>query len=410
MARLAADVNPHLHVDNHVTNGSDHAWVLTWLTAEAPQLDPDVDSWVRGHLPGVLQRVAEAGHPNGPYVNLVSGSDPARGMVWDVAQPRYSSGYFPLRNRVSILIEMHAHKPFRDRVLANRSFMEELILEAGRSGKELIEAVAAADARTVALGNSDADPSEVVVRWGVSEDGETLTWPAYEWSTEESLVFGGTRVAYHPGKVREVELEWRHLPVPELTLARPRGYLVAAGWPQIEAVVAGHGLVAFKLTEGVDLDVETIRLANLELATFPFQGVAMVTDFDLTRQIEHRGIPTGSLWIPADQPNFEVAVQLFEPEAPDSLVRWGAVSTVFERKIYIGSEVLEKLAVEMLADPKVEAEWERALEDPDFAADRRARYLWWYQRTPFWDETVGLLPVMRVLTAPKLEYEPWSGQ
>ncbi len=39
MARLAAVWNPHLHVDNHVTNGSDHAWVLTWLVAEAPQLD-----------------------------------------------------------------------------------------------------------------------------------------------------------------------------------------------------------------------------------------------------------------------------------------------------------------------------------------------------------------------------------
>ncbi len=60
-------------------------------------------------------------------------------MIWDVGLPRYSSGYFPLRNRPSILIEMHAHKPFKDRVYANRSFMEELILEVGRSGEELIE-------------------------------------------------------------------------------------------------------------------------------------------------------------------------------------------------------------------------------------------------------------------------------
>ena len=389
MARLVAALKPDLHVDNHVTNGSDHAWVLTWLVAEAPQLDPGVDAWVREHLPKVLAETASAGYLNGPYVDLVSGSDPTAGMIWDVAQPRYSSGYFPLRNRPSILIEMHAHKPFRDRVLANRTFMEELILEVGRSGKELVRAVNAADERTTALGAADADPSEIVVRWGVAAEGETIIWPAAEWTLEDSVVTGGQRVDYHPGTLREVEVEWRHLPVPELTLPRPRGYIVLAGWPQIAEVVAGHKLRVYEITQAAEIEAETIRLANPTFATSSFQGVVMVEDFDISRQTETRKVPGGSLWIPADQPNFEVAVQLFEPEAPDSLVRWGTVSSVFERKIYIGTDVLEDLAREMLADPLIKKEWETALED--------------------WDETGGLLPVLRVMTPPQLATEPWPG-
>ncbi len=407
MAGLVAAWDPHLHVDNHVTNGSDHAWVLTWLVVEAPQLDPAVDAWVGTHLPKVLTEIEAAGHPNGPYVNLISGSDPTAGMVWDVAQPRYSSGYFPLRNRVSILIEMHAHKPFRDRVYANRAFMEELIGEIGRSGMELVRAVAMADAAEIARGRADADPSEVVVRWGVTEEGDTLTWPAYEWTVEDSVVLGGKRVRYHPGEIREVDLEWRHTPVPELELSRPRGYLVLSGWPEIEEVVAGHGLRALRLTANVEIEVETIRLSNPEFAVSSYQGVVMVEDFEVSRQTERRSVPAGSLWIPADQPNFEIAVQLFEPEAPDSLVRWGTVSSVFERKIYIGTDVLEKLAREMLANDAIRKEWNAALDDPDFAANRSARYLWWYRRTPYWDETVGLLPVLRVMRPAKLELETW---
>jgi hypothetical protein len=409
MARLVAALKPDLHVDNHVTNGSDHAWVLTWLVAEAPQLDPGVSAWVSEHLPKVLAETAAAGHLNGPYVELVSGSDPTAGMIWDVSQPRYSSGYFPLRNRPSILVEMHAHKPFRDRVLANQVFMEELILEVGRSGKELMRAVNAADDRVTALGGADADPSEIVVRWGVAAEGETITWPAAEWTIEDSVVTGGQRINYHPGTVHEVELEWRHLPVAELTLPRPRGYIVLAGWPQIAEVVSDQRLRVYEITQKAELEVETIRLANPEFASSSFQGVVMVEDFEVSRQTETRKIPPGSLWIPADQPNFEVAVQLFEPEAPDSLVRWGAVSSVFERKIYIGMDVLEALARQMLTDPVVKKEWETALEDPEFAADSRARYLWWYRRTPYWDETVGLLPVMRVMTPPHLAVEPWPG-
>jgi hypothetical protein len=135
----------------------------------------------------------------------------------------------------------------------------------------------------------------------------------------------------------------------------------------------------------------------------------MVEDFEVSRRTETRRIPHGSLWIPAAQPNFEIAVQLFEPEAPDSLVRWGAVSSVFERKIYIGTAELEHLAHAMLHDPVIAKEWATALENPEFAADRTARYLWWYRRTPYWDETVGLLPVMRVMKPPHLAAEPWPG-
>ncbi len=74
--------------------------------------------------------------------------------------------------------------------------------------------------------------------------------------------------------------------------------------------------------------------------------------------------------------------------------------SIVERKEYIGPAALEDLARSMLEDPAVAAEWERALEDEAFAADRRARFLWWYRRTVHWDETLGLMPVMRMLAKP----------
>jgi hypothetical protein len=129
----------------------------------------------------------------------------------------------------------------------------------------------------------------------------------------------------------------------------------------------------------------------------------------VARQLEEREVPAGSLWVPADQPDFEVAVQLLEPEAPDSMLSWGLLSTVFERKEYIGSRTLEELVVDMLRDPGTADAWQRALADPEFAADPRQRHLWWYRRTPYWDETVGLLPYLRVMTAPDFTSEPWDG-
>jgi len=401
LAALVHAWQPHLHVDNHVTNGSDHQWVLTWMVAEAPRLDPAVDAWISEHLPPVLETTAEAGHPNGPYLALIDWNDPSKGIDWnEIVLPRFSTGFFPLINRPSILIEMHAHKPYRDRVFANRDFMDALIVETGRSGSALVAAVEAAEARTRALGSPDADPSVVVVGWRGVDSDDVFTWPAYRTTTETSVVTGRPHTVYHRDEVVPTEMSFRHVAEPDLELARPRGYLVHAGWPQLVEVVEAHHLVTQRLHEPIELEVETIRVAAPVFAEASFQGTVMVTDFVTTRQTEIRRIPAGSLWIPADQPAFAVAVQLFEPEAPDSLLRWGALSSIFEMKTYIGIDKLEEFVGLMLEDKAVRAAWESALEDPEFASDWSARYRWWYRQTPYWDEQVGLLPIYRVMHAP----------
>ncbi|HMM36093.1 MAG TPA: hypothetical protein PKA62_15335 [Thermoanaerobaculia bacterium] len=90
-------------------------------------------------------------------------------------------------------------------------------------------------------------------------------------------------------------------------------------------------------------------------------------------------------------------MHLLEPEGPDSLFAWGFMSSALETKEYIDARVLEPLAAKMLAqDPKLAAEWEAKLKDPAFAADARARHRFFYARTPYWDESVGLLPVYRL--------------
>ncbi len=394
---------PHLHVDNHVTNGSDHSWVLTWMIAEAPTIAPSVDRWLATNLPRALAATEAAGHPTGPYVDLRDRDDPAKGFAWLPISPRYSTDYFPLRNRPSILIEMHAHKPYPHRVVANRDFLQSLIDTVEQEPTSLVRAVAEAESATVGKGRPDAEPSTVVVRWQPSRAFETVRWPAAQWSTEESVVTGGSMVRFRPRTYRMISVPWYHGHLAELELPRPRGYLVMPGWPQIERLISDHGLRAWRLPGPFELDVEIIRVSDPVLLDVPYQGTVLIEDFSVIRQPERRQIPAGAVWVPADQPDFEVAVQLFEPEAPDSMLRWGTLNTVFERKEYMGLETLERLAEDMLMNDATRSAWETALEDEAFAADATARYLWWYRRTPYWDEQIGLLPVFRVMKPPNFE-------
>jgi hypothetical protein len=248
----------------------------------------------------------------------------------------------------------------------------------------------------------------VVLSWTTSEAHDLVSIPMPEWFLARSLVTGRPLLHYRHGTTRDIEVPWYHTVEAELSVPRPRGYVVAPGWPQIERLLAGHDLGVRVLVEPITPEVETIRVAEPELADRPYQGTVMVQEFSVERQIERREIPAGSLWVPADQADFELAAQLFEPEAPDSMLRWGLLSTVFERKEYIDSRTLEALATSMIEDDELRAEWESALVDPSFATDAWARFLWWYRRTPHWDEQFGLLPVMRVISVPKMRTVAWQ--
>jgi len=400
LAALLHRWNPHLHVDLHVTNGADHGWVLTWSTTGTPQLDPAPAAWLGEHLPRALAATEEAGWPTGPYVNLVDWENPAAGIDSWVGGPRYSTGYLTLRNRPSVLVEMNAHVPYADRVAACRAFLEALLAEAARGGAALVAAAAAADARTVAAGRPEAPAGSVVLEWRAVDTGDTVRLPLAPLEMRPSVVRGRPLPTWLDGPKVELEVPWIHRVVPAVTVARPRGYLVRPGWPQVERRLADHGLETRRLAAAVTVDGEELRVADPLFSERPYQGRIRV-EASVERLRAPVEVPAGALWVPADQPRFEIAVQLLEPEAPDSLLRWGDLDTVFERKEYIDPRVLEEIARDMLdASPALSREWREALEDPAFAADPWARHLWWYRRTPFWDDTVGLLPYVRALEVP----------
>jgi hypothetical protein len=396
---LVAAWRPDLVVDNHVTDGVDHEWVLTWSWIEAPQLAPPLDAWMRRHLPAAAAATARAGHANGPYVDLKDANDPAKGFSSWVGDPRFSSGYFPLRNRPAVLVETLSYKPYEQRVLATRDFLLALLGEVGSDGTALRRAVAAAETATVAAGAPHAPPSELVLNFEESPAADRILLPLHATEFATSEVSGRPLLRYRRDEVRPIEVPWYHGSRAALALPRPRGYLVMPGWPQIERCLRVQGLRVERLAEAVEIEVEAMRLGPPRPAGASYQGLTRVSA-EVTRQLERRRLPAGSLWVPADQPDFALAAQLLEPEAGDSLLSWGLLSTVWERKEYISPWVLEERAAELLRDPGIAAEWQRALAEPKLAGDPQARYLWWFRHTPYWDGTVGLMPCFRLLSAP----------
>ena len=390
---LVASWNPDLFVDDHVTDGSDAQTTLTVAYGSEPATPEPLRAWLETVVRPSLAAVEEAGWKTGPYIEWIDPLDPPKGIDPGPSEPRYGTGYMPLRGIPSILVENHALKPYGERVRANAAFLSALLARVGAAPKPLKEARAAAlDAARKAPAGS---PFVLAGETDLSRP-EKIDFPGFAWTQVISPVTGRPRLVYDPKTPMSIPMPVYRRAKPTVTAPRPAAYLVPAGWPRVEERLAAHGVRFTKLAEPRTLAVGTYRASEPKFEPAPYQGRIRVSA-KVARSTETRTVPAGSLYVPLDDPLAPVAIHLLEPEGPDSLFSWGEMSSALEMKEYIDARVLDPIAEKMLkADPKLAAEWTAKLSDPKFAANSRERYRFFYSRTPYWDESVGLLPVYRL--------------
>ena len=183
---------------------------------------------------------------------------------------------------------------------------------------------------------------------------------------------------------------------PALSVTRPQAYWIPPAWPEVINRLALHGIYMKTMTEPREVEVEMFRLSEVQLAAAPFEGHLRVT---AATTPERRSVtfPAGSVRVPTDQPLGDLAVLLLEPGSPDSFFQWGFFLEILQRSEYVEGYVMDPLARRMLdRDPALKLAFEQKLAaEPDFAADSRARLQWFYQRTPYFDESWRLYPVGR---------------
>jgi hypothetical protein len=182
-------------------------------------------------------------------------------------------------------------------------------------------------------------------------------------------------------------------------IAPPLSYIVPAQWTEVIEVLKAHGLSLQTTREAATIEVESYRFRNVKWATGPFEG-RLMPSFEVELVKEHRTFPAGSVVVPMAQVWARVAINLLEPEAPDSLVRWGFFNATFEQKEYGEDYVVEKLAREMLAStPQLREPFEtRLANDAAFAASPEARLRFFYERSPYWDKQMNLYQVGRIVS------------
>ncbi|MFC5513074.1 M14 family metallopeptidase [Massilia jejuensis] len=400
MLALVNAWDPLTYVDLHVTNGAKFQHDVSIQVEPVYSADADMRKAGLALRTNVIADLARLGStPQSYYMSFAKTDEPQSGFVDGVSDPRFSTGYFPLRNRMAVLVETHAWKDYPTRVRITHNSVISVLEQVARNGKTWQLAAAGADARAARLAGTP-----VALTYKTLEQPTMVDFNGYEYTRTESDVSGILMTRYDETRPQVWRVPLRDTVVPDLEVAAPgAGYIVpSAHAALVAAKLRQHG-IAFRTLDKplARFAGETFRADKATFATGSFESRQRLT-VEGSWKSETRDVGRGALYVPVAQPKARLVMAMLEPRAPDSLLAWGMFNNAFERKEYLEEYVAEDVAREqMAADPALAAEFRRRVEtDPAFAKNAHARLEFFARRHSSWDERLNLYPVLRAHVAP----------
>jgi len=411
MLALLNEWDPLVCADLHVTDGADFEPDISLQVEPIHQGDPTLfasGTQLRDELIAML--AAQGSLPLPFYPDFYETDNPASGFVQTVYSPRFSTGYFPARNRFTVLVETHSWKDYATRVRATRNTLVGLAELVSTHGAGWLAQVRASDASGQDAGGKEfilnfasgwREPTAGAPDSRAAQSGEnnaTIEFRGYAYTRKPSEVSGELVTVYDPKTPQIWRVPFRKDVAPSLVVKAPHlGYIVAAGYAaEIGKKLAMHG-IDFEASPPRKIDVEVFRATQVQFSAAPFEG-RMRSTLQGAWRVESRDISEGSLLVRIAQPRARLLMGLLEPQAPDSFAAWGFFNGCFEQKEHLEPYVAEQIAREMLShDAALVAEFQRKLKaEPGFAKDATARYEYFLRRHPSWDDRLNLYPVYHI--------------
>ncbi|MFZ6692803.1 M14 family metallopeptidase [Undibacterium sp. SXout20W] len=401
MLRLINQWDPLVVVDLHVTDGA--------------KFEHDISIQIEPSLAGdsvlkqtglIFQRnviadlAAQGSLPLPFYMAFDKEDDPMSGFIDKVPTPRFSHGYFQLRNRFGILVETHSWKDYATRVRITRNTIISVLDQVAKNGTEWRKQALEADMRTVSSAGQI-----IPLTYKNTDNFQTIDFHGYAYTRRPSDISGALMTRYDENTPQIWKVKLHAEVAPDVLIKLPQGgYLVPAAYAKLVIEkLRVHGIQFESLTNGLsDIEVERFKTSSAEIAAISNESHQMLKLQGEWANSQH-SFGKGALFIPIAQPKAALLAAMLEPASPDSLVSWGYFNNNFERKEYMEAYVAEDVAREQLAaDPALKMAFEKKLnKDKAFAKSPEARLEFFARRHSSWDQEYQQYPIYRTNFIPK---------
>jgi hypothetical protein len=323
--------DPQVFVDLHTTNGTWHAYSLTWAPSYLTIGDSSTYQYTKNMLRSITETMMDRhGLALGPYgeYRLTEGWPPTNFYTYN-HHPRYLVNQFGLRNRMAILSEAFSHERFYQRINSTYHFVSEILDHTNRNGKEIHTLNKSCDSATIKNVIDHAGKIKKGVRFKMVSREKLDQFITYDYVQSQKP--DGSTEWFRTGKVvpyNSINYHATFKPTVEATV--PRGYIIPAAFSKVVDVLRNHGVIVDKLTRPKTFSGQVFYVDRLQKAEQTFEGHYMASA-EGHFATDKKKFKKGDYIVDMAQPLANVIFYLLEPQSDDGFVTWNFFDSYFEK-------------------------------------------------------------------------------
>ncbi|HKZ37012.1 MAG TPA: M14 family metallopeptidase, partial [Chryseolinea sp.] len=332
-SNIISQWDPQLFVDLHTTNGTWHAYNLTWSPSYHSAGERSTYEYTKNVMLKSLTETLEDKYQllTGPYGDYdLEAGWPLKNFYTYNHHPRYLVNQFGFRNRMAILSEAFSHERFYQRINSTYHFTLEILIYANSHAKEIQSINKQAEEAAIknVIENSGKVKKGVRFKMVSTEtlnDFKTYDYIAsknsndtVEWIRTAKIV-SFNNIQYHADFKSTMES------------MLPRGYIIPSEFSALVDLLTKQGVKVNRLSRAQSFSGELFVIEKLERAEKKFEGHNMATvqgNFTKTQ----KKFKKGDYIIDMAQPLANLIFYLLEPQSDDGLVTWNFFDSYLEKQ------------------------------------------------------------------------------
>ncbi len=392
MLKLLRTWDPMLYVDLHVTDGAKFQHDIALMiepSLSGPEPLRKATEKLRAQS---IADLKNAGHlPLSFYPSFLKDDEPESGIAAGPATARYSNGYWALNNRIAVLVETHSWRPYAHRVRSTYEAMKSLLASAAQSGTQWRKAADLSENQAKRLPGTST-----VLSYKNTKTSTKIDFLGYAYTRTLSNISGQLMTRYDVSKPEVWSLPFFPEVEPKISATVPKAFMIPPAYREVfEERLKLHGIAYEILTTKWEGKGLAFRMKILGTGKGPNESHQKI-DYEGAWEPFTGEVLAGGLKVNMNQAQAQLAMLLLDPVSPESLLAWGYINQIFERKEYMEPYVAEEAAEGMLKDARIKAEFEEKLKDPEFARDADRRLDFFAAKHPSYDQRYLVYPIIRV--------------
>jgi hypothetical protein len=384
-------LEPDVFVDNHVSNGADYQYTLTYISQMKERMAPSLRNLVYGSmLPEMTKNLRSKNWDLFPYVEL-KGETPDEGIYAFNDLPRYAMGYAGLFNSISFTVETHMLKPFPERVQATLAFMEELIDWTQNNANRIEQSRKKANKWV-------QEQTWFRFNYELSEEKDSINFKGYEHNFPINEITGLKRLFYDRSKPYQKMIPYFNRYNSKDSVRVPDFYIVGGQEKEVIRRLEMNRIEFRKILKDSLIDVQSFVVSNFKSFDKPYEGHFKHKEMSYELKDLKYQLKSGDLILPTKQNSAMFIHSVLQPKSEDSYFTWNFFDSYLQEKEYFSNYVfIDKIQEILDSDSKLKEEYIRKKNDDESFRNSEWQQLYFiYSKSSYFEPSFMRLPIFQI--------------